>query len=169
VVDDFDGFVRASAPSLAKFAYLLCGNQHTAEDLVQGALFHAHRSWDRVSKVEHRTAYVRRIVVREYLSWQRRKSANELPLASGDLADHQSQYVPDPLHDMAETDAMWRSLQRLTRKQRTALVLRFYVDLPDHEIATHMGCSEGTVRSHVSRGLQSLRTLTPPPKEESQP
>ena len=71
-MDEFDGFVRAVAPSLAKFAYLLCGDRHTAEDLVQSSLLKAHRSWNRVQAASNREAYVRQITLREFLSWRRR-------------------------------------------------------------------------------------------------
>ena len=156
-MEDFDSFVRANAPSLARFAYLLCGSSHTAEDLVQSTLLKVHQSWERVSSASSPVAYARRITVREYLSWRRRRSTSELVTDTDALPTHLSPAIDDPAHLVAETDAMWRNLQGLPRKQRTALVMRYYLDLPDREIAVLMGCSEATVRSHVSQGLRRLR------------
>lgn len=166
-MDEFDGFVRAIAPSLAKFAYLLCGDRHTAEDLVQSALLKAHRSWSRVQAVNNREAYVRRIILREFLSWRRLKSSGEMATEPAELSLREAQMVADPSDQVVEADAMWATLLRLPKKQRSALVLRYYLDLPDQEIAEMLGCSATTVRSHISRGLQALRQHSNTRREEA--
>lgn len=165
-MDDFEAFVHANAPALAGVAYLLCGHQQTAEDLVQATLAKVHRSWERVQTADRPDAYVRQILVREYLSWRRRRSTTELPTDTHLLLDQRRDQRAPAVDRVSETDAMWRLLHQLPRQQKAALVMRFYLDLPDPEIATHLGCAPATVRSHISRGLQTLRTLTPAAQSE---
>jgi RNA polymerase sigma-70 factor (sigma-E family) len=166
-VDDFDAFVRATGPSLARLATLLSGNPHTAEDLVQSSLLQAHRSWNRVRAVEHPEAYVRQILVREYLTWRRRKSTGEMVTDPDAVSARDRRRGPDPASEVTEADAMWRRLQQLPRKQRAVLVMRYYLDLPDHEIAALLQSSTSTVRSHISRGLQTLRVQSTAMPEDS--
>ena len=160
-MDDFDVFVRAHGPSLAGVAYLLCGHTQTAEDLVQNALAKAHKSWDRVSSADHPEAYVRKILVREYLGWRRLKNTSEVPTDTPHLLHGHASDGNTAIDRVGETDAMWQLLAHLPRQQRAALVMRYYLDLPDDEIAPHLGCSAATVRSHLSRGLKTLRSITP--------
>ena len=167
-VDDFEDFVRAAAPSLTRVAYVLSGNAHTAEDLLQTALLKTHNAWARIAGMDHREAYVRQIIVREYLSWRRRKSFSEIPVEEIGI-DRRDPTSPDPLDRIAETDAMWRLLDGLPRKQRAALMLRYHLDYTDAQIGDAMGCSAGTVRSHISRGLQSLRAPSIANKDGSKP
>jgi RNA polymerase sigma-70 factor (sigma-E family) len=135
---------------------------HSAEDLVQTVLARAHRGWDRIGSLEHPEAYLRTMVVNEFLSWRRRLTNRELPMA--ELIE------PAPVDDVsgrqAQRDAAWRLLGQLPRQQRAVLVLRFYEDLPDDEIAAVLGCSASTVRSNAARGLASLRAAVPTPNEE---
>jgi RNA polymerase sigma-70 factor (sigma-E family) len=160
-VDDFESFARANGPALAGVAYLLCGHRQTAEDLVQIALTKAHRSWPRVQAADRPDAYVRQILVREYLSWRRRRSTTEVPSNTIVLMDQLADPHPSAMDRVGETDEMWQLLHQLPRQQRAALVMRFYLDLPDAEIGSHLGCSAVTVRSHISRGLRKLQTLSP--------
>ncbi len=148
----FDEFVTHHGPELLRLAYMLCGSREQAEDLVQNALVTTYRKWETVSSAERPIAYVRTIVVREDVSWRRRLSNRELPRAipndiTGDFPDA----------EIAETDAMWRLLATLPRRQRAVLTLRYYEDLADDDIAELLGCSAGTVRSNASRGLATLR------------
>jgi RNA polymerase sigma factor (sigma-70 family) len=92
-------------------------------------------------------------MVNEYLSWRRRRSSAELP---GAVPDVPAPHLADA--GIAERDALWRALARLPRRQRTVLVLRFYEDLSDSEIAGVLGCPGSTVRSLASRALHALRT-----------
>lgn len=168
-MDDFDGFVRATGPSLARFATLLSGDRHTAEDLVQSSLLQTHRAWSRVRAVEHPEAYVRQILLREYLTWRRRKSTSEIVTDPEAVSLRDRRLGADPASEVTEADAMWRRLQQLPRKQRAALVMRYYLDLSDQEIADLFQSSTSTVRSHISRGLQTLRIKsTAMPKESPQ-
>ncbi len=165
-MDDFESFVQANAPALAGVAYLLCGHEQTAEDLVQTALTKAHRAWRRVQAADRPDAYVRQILVREYLSWRRRRMTTEIPTDTHQLMDQHPDEKTRTVEAFGENDEMWQLLHQLPRQQRAALVMRFYLDLPDPEIADHLGCRVATVRSHISHGLKTLRTLTRSHSEE---
>jgi RNA polymerase sigma-70 factor (sigma-E family) len=150
----FDDFVHTRGQALLRFAYVLSGDAHLAEDLVQEVLARMHRRWDRVTALESPEAYVRTAIVRQFLSWRRRRAAGEAVVAE----------VPEPAtfdepqQRVLARDHMWRLLAGLPRAQRAVLVLRFYCDLPDDEIATLLNCREPTVRSQAARALARLRT-----------
>lgn len=148
----FDEFVTHHGPELLRLAYMLSGSREQAEDLVQNALVKTYRRWDTVATADRPIAYVRTIVVREHVSRWRRLSNREVP---GAIPDSIASDSPDDA--IAETDAMWRLLATLPRRQRAVLALRYYEDLSDSDIAQVLGCSAGTVRSNASRGLASLR------------
>ena len=158
----FDEAVRSNERRLLRLALMLSGGVHSAEDLVQTVLARAHRRWDRIGSLEHPDAYLRTMVVNEFLSWRRVLRNREQPLAE----------LPErPTGDdfslrQAQRDAAWRLLAKLPRQQRAVLVLRFYEDLPDDEIAAVLGCSASTVRSNAARGLASLRAAVPAQEEE---
>ena len=154
VADGFDEFVVARAPALLRFAYVLTQDGGRAEDLVQVALVKAHRRWQAVGRAEQPEAYVRRIIANEFLSWRRRRSSRELP--TGQLPERSGSDGADAL---AERDEMWRTLAGLPPRQRAVLVLRYYEDLSDQQIADLLGCAVGTVRSSAARALATLRSL----------
>lgn len=153
----FDDLVASSGRSLLRLALMLSGSLHTAEDLVQTVLVRAYRHWDRVAAADRPEAYLRRMVVNEFLSWRRRMTSREVPVA--ELGDVRG--VEDDSTRQAQRDAMWRLLALLPRQQRVVLVLRYYEDLPDAEIASVLGCSPSTVRSNAARALASLRSGVP--------
>jgi RNA polymerase sigma-70 factor (sigma-E family) len=147
-----DEFVAAYGGALLRTAYLLCGDRQRAEDLVQGALEKSLRSWDKVAAADAPVAYVRRIVVREHLSWLRSRSAGErVGLSAVDGAS------PDTAELVDVRDTVWRLLATLPRQQRAVLVLRLFEDLTDDEIADALGCRPATVRAYAARALASLR------------
>ena len=147
-----DEFVAAHGAALLRTAYLLCGDRQRAEDLVQAALEKSLRSWDKVAAADVPVAYVRRIVVREHLSWLRsRKAGERVGLSAVDGAS------PDNAELVDVRDAVWRLLATLPRQQRAVLVLRLFEDLTDDEIADALGCRPATVRAYVARALASLR------------
>ena len=152
---EFDEFVRTQGPRLRRLAYLLCRDVHRAEDLTQSALAKAFRHWGRISSMEHSFAYVSRILVRESTSWRSRASSSEL--VAGDLTDWQQGVEPDHSDAIAAADEVWRRLGVLPPKQRAVLVLRYYLDLSDEQIAEVMGCSQSTVRSNAARAFAALR------------
>ncbi len=167
-MDGFDAFVASRGAVLLRFAYLLSGDRHAAEDLVQSALAKAYRHWDRVSAAEHPEAYVRRIVVREHLSWRRLRSSGEVVTADP-AAGAGEDGAAAPGTDVAARDAAWRLLATLPRRQRAVLVLRFYEDLDDDAVARVLSCSPSTVRSNAARGLAALRRLVPTLDSEALP
>jgi len=145
--------VRACERRLLRLGVMLTGNEHTAEDLVQTVLARAHRKWERIRGVDRPEAYLRTMVVNEFLSWRRLLKNNEVLLAEP---------IERPTHDdlglrQAQRDATWQLLARLPRKQRAVLVLRYYEDLPDAEIAELLGVAAATVRSNAARALATLR------------
>lgn len=148
---DFVEYVEARQQALVRFAYLLCSNHHTAEDLVQTALAKTFLSWDRLRDRGAIDAYVRRIIVNENTSMWRRawkrneRSTDQLP----DAGTH------DP--DTDSRDALWRVVQTLPAKQRAAVVLRYYEDLSEADTAQVLGCSIGNVKSQTSRAIASMR------------
>ncbi|MFC0624201.1 SigE family RNA polymerase sigma factor [Kribbella deserti] len=152
----FDEVVASNERRLLRVAYMLSGNVHSAEDLVQTALIRAYPKWHRIGGLEYPEAYLRRMVVNEFLSWRRRLTNREVPIAemtetaSEDIAGRQ-----------AQRDATWRLLATLPRQQRAVLVLRYYEDLPDEEIADVLGCKASTVRSNAARALAGLRAAVP--------
>lgn len=151
-VSGFEGFVTSRGAAMLRLAYILSGDRSLAEDLVQEAFAKAHRHWARVGAAGQPEAYVRRMVVNEYLGWRRRRRNQEVPVEIPDR--------PHPVDDaqvQAEQDAMWRALAVLPRQQRAVLVLRYYQDLSDDEIAILLGCAVGTVRSSASRAFAVLR------------
>lgn len=156
-MDDFEAFVRNVDWSMSRFAYLLCGDRNHAEDLVQAALWKAHRSWDRIQVVEHPNAYMRQIVLREYLSWRRRRWTSEVVAPHQLLDPIRDHSLPDVAERVSEVDAVRRMLSRLPRKQRAVLVMRYFLDLPEEQIASELGCASSTVRSISSRALQAIR------------
>jgi RNA polymerase sigma-70 factor (sigma-E family) len=147
----FDGFVIARGPALLRFAYLLSNDAALAEDLVQDALFKTYRRWARVAAADRPEAYVRAIVVNEFLSWRRRRSHAEIPALDIDTAQ------ADQVEAFADLDQMWRLLGELPRRQRVVLVLRYFEALPDAEIATVLECAPATVRSLAARAFETLR------------
>ncbi|HEX5016930.1 MAG TPA: SigE family RNA polymerase sigma factor [Actinomycetes bacterium] len=152
---DFEGFVADRGQSLLRLAYLLTGDAHLAEDLTQDALAKAYRHWTRVCRADHPEAYVRRILVREQLSWWRRSSRRESPHPSP--MDGREPVVEDRYPSLEQSEMAATMLDSLPKKQRTVLILRFHLDLSDDEIAVLMNTSPSTVRSNASRALATLR------------
>lgn len=143
--------------ALLRFATVLTSQTWLAEDLVSDVLGRAFERWDRISQMSEPHAYVRRMVVNEYLSWHRRL-ARTSPHADVEL---DVACVGDGADQHAERDEMLRRLATLPRRQRAAVVLRYYIGLSDADIAAHLGCREGTVRSQISRALAFLRVQPP--------
>jgi RNA polymerase sigma-70 factor (sigma-E family) len=155
----FEEYVSARGEVLLRFAFLLCGDRYLAEDLVQEVLARVHDRWHRLTHVEHPDAYLRTAIVRQFLSWRRRRASRETSL---ELIAEPAGASPDATARHAARDEMWRLLAELPRKQRAVLVLRFYEDLTDEHIAETLGCRPATVRVHASRGLARLRVALGP-------
>lgn len=153
--EDFGEFVHGRGRALLRFAYVLSGDPHLAEDLVQEVLARLHRRWDKITAMQHPEAYVRAAIVRQFLSWRRRRAAREAILSEVP----EPPGLDEPQQRVLARDQMWRLLAGLPRAQRAVLVLRFYCDLPDDEIAVLLGRAESTVRSQASRALARMRTM----------
>jgi RNA polymerase sigma-70 factor (sigma-E family) len=152
---ELEEYVAARGPALLRTAYMLCGDRYLAEDLVQEVLARVHGRWRR-QRIEHLDAYLKAAVVRQFLSWRRRRSGNESLLEPGrEPAPPPGQADAADAH--AERDAVWAELAGLPRQQRAVLVLRYYEDLPDEQIAALIGCAPATVRAHAARALATLR------------
>ncbi|WP_248964855.1 SigE family RNA polymerase sigma factor [Sphaerisporangium perillae] len=152
----FADFVAERADALLRYGYVLSGNPHDAADLTQEALIRLHRAWSRVRRKQDPESYTRVIMARLHVSvWRRRRRE----LLAWDL--------PEVRHlDMLPSDteqSLWQALEGLPCKQRAVLVLRYYEELTDAEIAGVLGVSRGTVRSNASHGLSKLRSAVTDP------
>ncbi|REE98935.1 SigE family RNA polymerase sigma factor [Thermomonospora umbrina] len=146
---EFGQYVADGSTRLLRTAYLLCRDWATAEDLVQTALTKAWLAWGRIG--EDPDPYVYRILTNTHTSWWRRRWRGEIPTER--LPD-----VPEaPLGGIEDRDVLWVALGRLGRRERAAVVLRYFADLEHAAIAEVLGCSPGTVRSQISRALAKLR------------
>ncbi|MBS2939688.1 SigE family RNA polymerase sigma factor [Nocardioides sp. J2M5] len=153
--DDFVAFVDARAAALLRSARLLtAGDQHAAEDLLQTALEKAYVAWPRIRRTHAQEAYVRTIMTRAAIDRTRQRTRR------GEVVTDQ---VPDvPVHEAGpeDRDQVFTLLAALTPRQRAVMVLRYYDDLSEAQIADALGCSPGSVKSHASRALAALRELS---------
>jgi len=156
VLDTFDQFAADRIDRLLRFATALTCDPHLAQDVVQEVLVRVRHKWARIGPLPARDQYVRRMIINEYLSWRRRKAARTVAATHSTL-DELGTPSADHATAVTERDAIRRQIARLPRKQRAALMLRYYCDRDDAEIAELLGCSAGTVRSHISRALSTLR------------
>jgi RNA polymerase sigma-70 factor (sigma-E family) len=158
----FEDFVRARSAALFRTALLLTGqNRSEAEDLLQGAE-RAYRRWGRICRSGDPERYVRRILANASTDrWRRlgRRGERSLP------DDGSGPVTGDHAGDVADRDFLLRALAGLPPRQRAVLVLRYFCDLPEAEIAEALGCSPGTVKSQASRALAKLREMTEPARE----
>ena len=148
--DSFADFVTTRSPRLLRTAFLLTHDWALAEDLLQASLVKAWSAWRRMDGDPE--PYVRRIMVNTYSSWWQRRWRGEQPTSE----------LPESIVDGHEADVdardeVWRALGRLPRRQRAVLVLRYFEDLPESEIADILGVSPGTVKSQASKALAKLR------------
>ncbi|MGH3067456.1 MAG: SigE family RNA polymerase sigma factor [Streptosporangiaceae bacterium] len=150
----FEEFAAARLPAVLRFAAVLTGDRSLAEDVVQEVLIRANGRWDTIAGPDRPEAYVRKMIVNEYLSW-RRRSWRLVPSGAGTEVD--GRLAPDPAAAHAERDAILAELARLPARQRAVLVLRYYEGLSDAEIAETLGCAAGGVRGYAARALAVLR------------
>lgn len=150
---DFDGWVAARSGDLLRFAYLMTASQDAAEEALQSALTKAFEQWSRVRRMADPDAYVRRMIVNAHVSWWRRFSKRESPVAEVRGVDPPG----DPIASVSEVDAVWQLTATLPARQRAAVVLRFYGDMSFAQIAAVLQCPESTARLHIHRALAALR------------
>ncbi|MEY9214636.1 SigE family RNA polymerase sigma factor [Thermobifida halotolerans] len=150
--DEFAEYVRHRGPALRRMAQSLTGNHADAEDLLQAALIKTFFAWDRITSPNARDGYVRRAMVNTQISeWRRRRldvyPTDEIP----------EQRIDDPSWRTDLADVVNRAVNRLPHRQRLAVILRYYEDMSEAEIASVLGVSVGTVKSTVSRAVAKLR------------
>lgn len=150
--DELAAFVRDAWPRLVRTAYLITGRRSSAEDLVQAALVKTLGAWRRGGPPANAEAYVRTVMVRQAVRWRARLSNSEL--AFGDPPDT---VAVDPTAGLAEAAAVREALRRLPVEQRAVLVLRYWDQRSEVEIAEMLRVSPGTVKSRASRALAVLR------------
>jgi RNA polymerase sigma-70 factor (sigma-E family) len=151
--DEYVDYVTTRIPALRRLAYLLAGDAHRADDLVQQTITTLYVKWRRAQAADHLDAYVRTMLVRtdvdeRRLAWARVRLFREAP-------------EPPPHYDggVEDRQVLRAALSRVARRQQAVLVLRFFYDLSVDEVAGMLGCSTGTVKSQTSRGLATLRRL----------
>jgi RNA polymerase sigma-70 factor (sigma-E family) len=153
--DEYREFVQSRAAPLHRTAYLLCGDWHLADDLVQETLAKAFRHWRKIQRADSPDAYVQRILINEAnRHWRRRR--NTAPPT--DLSP-QATAVPDPSNRVVDRDVLLHALLSLPARQRATVVLRYLEGLSERETAAVLKCGEGTVKSQTSRALGTLKDL----------
>ena len=166
--EEFRDFMHGRWPAMVRLAYALTGDQGHAEDVAQTAFARAYASWPKVRRTGNPEAYVRRIVINENLNRFRKHRVAErltdtLPDSvagawSGPLAGALAAAgAVDATRQYDDRSALIAALQRLGPRQRAVIVLRYWLDLTEAEIAAALGCSVGTVKSQAARALATLR------------
>ena len=150
---EFVQYARACTARLHRIAYLLCGDAHRADDVVQETLASMYVRWPALRSVDHIDAYVRTMLVRSFLQERRRPwSRVRLGGVPPELAGRDASAVED-------RDRLARALARIPARQRAVLVLRFLCDMSVEDVAAALRCSAGTVKSQTSHGLAAMRRL----------
>ncbi|MGC4943989.1 SigE family RNA polymerase sigma factor [Kribbella sp. DT2] len=150
--DDFEEFARARTPQLYRTAWLLAGDRHHAEDLVQETLAKMYRSWWRMQRIENPAAYAQTVLARTFISQRRKRSWGEQPTAA----------VPDGVHHSGDLElrlALRDALAELAPLDRAVLVLRFFEDRSVEQVALDLGKNAGAIRTRTSRALDRLRAV----------
>ncbi|MCZ7436150.1 SigE family RNA polymerase sigma factor [Micromonospora sp. WMMC241] len=153
--ETFHEFVVQRSPALSRTAYLLTGDHHLAEDLLQSALARTYRHWRRIRDGDPE-AYVRRVMYHQQVSWwRRRRVAERLDASPAERGGG------DHTEDTALRLSVVAALRLLTARQRAVVVLRYYEDLTEAQVADVLGCSVGTVKRHGHDAVRRLRDLVP--------
>lgn len=150
-VEDFSEFVRQALPGLLRYGHMLTGNPHDAADLVQTVLEKLGSRWSSVvRKTGDPVAYARKSMANAHISRWRRTRRESL---IADLPDRPAEAAPDPF----ENEPLWEALRGLPPRQRAVMVMRYYDDLSEADIAAVLGVSRGTVKSQSSKAMATLR------------
>ncbi|MGH8890065.1 MAG: SigE family RNA polymerase sigma factor [Acidothermaceae bacterium] len=156
---DFRNFAESNMRGLRRTAFLLCGDWHHADDVVQTVLAKLYANWTKIQRRERVEAYVRTMIVRatfdrrRRFSWQREITSARPP-----------ETPSDDNHHIEDRIVLLAALAKMPPRQRAVLVLRFWDDLDVADTAAALGCSEGTVKSQTARGLTNLRALLTDPE-----
>jgi RNA polymerase sigma-70 factor (sigma-E family) len=150
--EEFRKYVADRGAVLLRTAMLIAADRAEAEDLLQSALAKTYLAWERIHDHTALDGYVRRAMVNTQISWWRRRKLEIYP--TDEIPD---QPVDDHTHRSELHDALGRALSRLPQRQRITVMLRYYEDMSEAEIAAFLGVSVGTVKSTVSRAMAKLR------------
>jgi RNA polymerase sigma-70 factor (sigma-E family) len=151
-MEDFAEFVRQALPGLLRYGHMLTGNPHDAADLVQTVLEQVGARWQKIArKAGDPVAYTRRAMVNANVSrWRRRRKESLLAEVPDMLAE--------PQGDPFDNEPLWAALRALPPRQRAVLVLRYYEEMSEVEIAEALGVNRGTVKSQTSKAMAALRS-----------
>jgi RNA polymerase sigma-70 factor (sigma-E family) len=154
--DEYVEYVTVRLPALRRLAYLLCGDEHRADDLVQQTITNLYVRWSRASAATHLDQYVRTMLVRTFID-QRRLAWSRVRLFGSPPEPGPARAVAAP--NVEDRQVLRAALSKLPRRQQAVLVLRFLYDMSVTDAAAALGCSEGTVKSQTSHGLAALRKV----------
>ncbi len=157
----FEEYAASAWPWLYRCSYLLAGNHADAEDLAQQTLLQAYRSWSKVSRADQPAAYLRRMLTNLHIS-QHRPVSRKREL----LVDVPPEGRSAPPAGPEERMALWPHIASLPPRQRAVIVLRYYEQLSEREIADALGCSTGNVKSTAHHALRALRAAVGPEAHE---
>ncbi|MFG2905063.1 SigE family RNA polymerase sigma factor [Kitasatospora sp. NPDC048286] len=152
---DFEAFAATRWRRLVRTAYLLTGDHHEAEDVVQATFAKVFRNWSRISRLDEPDAYVHRALVNNNLNRHRRRRVRQLLVPV--LPDRASTAGGGGHRDVEERSVLLQALAELPQRQRAVVVLRYWEDMSERQVADVLGCSPGNVKSQASRGLAKLR------------
>ena len=152
--DRFTDFVRDHSASLFRVAFLMTGDYQRAEDLLQTTLVRVYQRWPRVAQMERPGGYAHKVLVSLAGSWWRKRSSRESPLV---LLEEPAR--GDRMEDIAEHERVWQAVLSLPPRQRAVMVLRYYEDLSEAEIARTLSMAPGTVKSHAHAATRRLAEL----------
>ena len=157
--EDFRDFVVGRWPRLMRTAFLLTGEQHAAEDLVQSTLEQAYVAWRRVGSADDPEAYVRRVMINAHARKHRRKLREFLARGDDSGLTHEIADTGDHISRADDRHALLKALSKLPPRHRQAVVLRYWEDLTETQTAEAMGCSVGSVKSNAAKGIAKLRAI----------
>ncbi|MGW7818020.1 SigE family RNA polymerase sigma factor [Streptomyces puniciscabiei] len=157
--EEFQSFVIGRWPRLMRTAFLLTGEQHAAEDLVQSTLERVYVSWRKVGAADDPEAYVRRVMINLHARKHRRRLKEFLAPKDDSGLVHEIADTGDRIAQADDRGALLKALAQLPVRQREAVVLRYWEDLTEAQAAEAMGCSVGTVKSNAAKGIAKLRAI----------
>ncbi|MFI9425330.1 SigE family RNA polymerase sigma factor [Streptomyces achromogenes] len=157
--EEFQSFMVGRWPRLMRTAFLLTGEQHAAEDLVQSTLEQVYTAWRRVGSADDPEAYVRRVMINVHARKHRRRLREFLAPRDDSGLVREVADTGDRIAQADDRSALLKALAQLPARQREAVVLRYWEDLTETQAAEAMGCSVGTVKSSAAKGIAKLRAI----------
>ncbi|MEU1009745.1 SigE family RNA polymerase sigma factor [Streptomyces sp. NPDC005890] len=157
--EEFQSFVVGRWPRLVRTAFLLTGERHAAEDLVQSTLEQVYAAWRRVGAADDPEAYVRRVMINAHARRHRRRLREFLAPKDDSGLVREVADTGDRIAQADDRSALLKALAQLPPRQREAVVLRYWEDLTETQTAEAMGCSVGTVKSNAAKGIAKLRAV----------